>query len=243
MHESSLLTNLSHAERQRLNPCLEPVTLELRQPLLAVGEPIQHVWFPHDAVTSTVVDTPEGTTIEVGLMGFEGMVGLSLLLGVESSNTTVIVQIPGSGTRMRADHFRSCVVQVGGELYERLLRYTNAFMAMVAQTAACNSLHSIDERMARWLLMIHDRVQRDEFPLTHEFLAFMLGVRRPSISIAAGALQHNGFIRYNRGLLTITDRSGLEQTVCVCYRIVRALMEGVFSSDRFERLASVDPRP
>ncbi len=205
--------------------------MDFRQTLIEAGEPIPYVWFPHDAITSTVVDTREGTTIEVGLMGVEGMVGLSLLLNVELSNTTVIVQVPGVGARMRADHFLEHVVGAGGVLYERLLRYTNAFMSMVAQTAACNSLHSIDQRLARWLLMTHDRVQRPQFPLTHEFLAFMLGVRRPSVSVAANALLQNEYINYTRGLMTITSRAGLEQNVCPCYDIVNNIMDGVMQRE------------
>ncbi|MBV9277926.1 MAG: Crp/Fnr family transcriptional regulator [Candidatus Eremiobacteraeota bacterium] len=231
MKESLLLANLPFAEAKRLEPYLELTPMGFRQTLLEQGEPIKYVWFPHDAVTSTIVDTPEGTTIEVGLMGMEGMVGLSLLLNVSESNTTVIVQVAGRGTRMRADHFLKHVVEEGGELFARLLRYTNAFMAMVAQTAACNSLHSVDQRLARWLLMTHDRVQRDDFPLTHEFLAFMLGVRRPSVSVAANALLQNGYIKYTRGHIQVLDRKALEELVCPCYGIVSNLMQSALSTD------------
>ncbi|MBV9403305.1 MAG: Crp/Fnr family transcriptional regulator [Candidatus Eremiobacteraeota bacterium] len=227
MQENVLVTNLPADEQERLQPFLERTAMDFRETLIEQGEPIRYVWFPHDAITSTIVDTPEGTTIEVGLMGMEGMVGLSLLLNVEASNTTVIVQVPGVGARMRADHFIEHVVKPGGALYERLLRYTNAFMAMVAQTAACNSLHSVDERLSRWLLMTHDRVQRDQFPLTHEFLAYMLGVRRPSVSVAANTLLQNGSIRYSRGLMTILNRQGLEDAVCPCYEIVKKIMTRV----------------
>jgi len=230
--ENSLLLNLPYGERKRLEPFLQPTPLEFRQTLLESGEPIPFVWFPHNAVTSTVVDTPDGATIEVGLMGMEGMVGLSLLLNVLDSNTTVIVQVAGHATRMRADHFFKHVVQAGGELYRRLLRYTNAFMAMVAQTAACNSMHNVDQRLARWLLMTQDRVQRDDFPMTHEFLAFMLGVRRPSVSVAANALLLNGYIDYKHGHMKIKDREALEEAVCPCYILVKSLMQGVLTTDR-----------
>jgi len=224
VQENLLIQDLPADEQARLRPYLERTAMDFRETLIEAGEPIHYVWFPHDSITSTVVDTPEGTTIEVGLMGIEGMVGLSLLLDAELSNTTVIVQVPGIGTRMRADHFIEHVVKAGGVLYQRLLRYTNAFMAMVAQTAACNSLHGVDERLARWLLMTHDRVQRDQFPMTHEFLSYMLGVRRPSVSVAANTLLQDGYIRYSRGVMTILNRQGLEEVVCPCYKIVKATL-------------------
>lgn len=228
MQQSQLLEALSDAERARLAPALHETQLRQGQEMLEAGEPIEGVWFPHDAVTSTLVDSAEGTTIEVGLMGFEGMVGLSLLLGKTISNTTVIAQIPGTATHMSADDFCRLVVDCRGELFDLLLKYTDSFLAMVAQTAACNSLHSVDERLARWILMSHDRVGRDDMPLTQEFLSYMLGVRRPSVSLAASGLQQLGLIRYGRGHLTVVDRFGLEERACDCYGIVRGIAEGIY---------------
>jgi CRP-like cAMP-binding protein len=238
MTDSKLLASLPDQERARLAPYLEVVELQPNQGLLEAREPIDFVWFPHDCVTSTVVDTPEGATIEVGLMGMEGLVGLSLLFGRARSNTTVIVQIGGTATRMRARDFAAQVIAPRGQLYDNLLMYADAFMAMVAQTAACNSLHAIDERLARWILMTHDRVGRNEMPLTHEFLAFMLGVRRSSVSIAASALQQNGLIRYTRGQITVIDRTGLETQTCACYGVVHQIMKDFYETLSLEEKAS-----
>jgi|SRR5579884_169660 len=232
MGESKLLTSLSHDERKRIAPRLEVVDLKSGQGLLEAGEPIECVWFPHDCVTSTVVDTAEGGTIEVGLMGLDGLVGLSLLLGATRSNTTVIVQVAGSASRMRAQDFKEYVVEPRGEFYELLLQYADAFMAMIAQTAACNSLHSVDERLARWILMTHDRIARDEMALTQEFLAYMLGVRRASVSMAASGLQQMGMIKYSRGQLTVLDRARLEDCSCACYGIVRDITDRLFKNRR-----------
>ena len=182
--ESRIINALSEKERNRLAPYFHPVELHLNQQLVEAGDLIASVYFLRDCVTSTIVDTAEGATIEVGLMGAEGMVGVSLLLGRSVSNTTVIVQMAGSAIRMSADDFRRYVVEPRSEMFELLLHYADAFIAMVAQTAACNSVHSVEQRLARWILMTHDHVRRDEFSLTQEFLAYMLGVRRPSVSLA-----------------------------------------------------------
>lgn len=228
IQSSKLLALLSAAEAERLSPFLHEVQLGRGQGLLEAGSLIDYVWFPHDCVTSTVVDSAEGPTIEVGLMGYEGMVGLSLALGKAVSNTTVIVQIPGTATKMAAHDFTRHVVHERSELFSLLLQYTDSFMAMVAQTAACNSLHAIDERLARWILMVHDRIGRNDIALTQEFLAFMLGVRRPSVSLAASDLQQRGLIRYGRGQINVIDRKGLERCACDCYNIVRDIMSGMF---------------
>jgi CRP-like cAMP-binding protein len=163
-------------------------------------------------------------------MGLEGLVGLSLLFGKLRTNTTVIVQIPGTATTMRAEDFVKYVVETHGEGYRKLLQYADAFMAMVAQTAACNSLHNVTERLARWILMTADRVSRHEIPLTQEFLSLMLGVRRSSVTVAAGALAETGVIRYSRGNITVVDRKGLEERTCACYGIVRAITGDLYKN-------------
>lgn len=178
MRENQILARLPADERERLRPYLEPVALGHNQVLLRKGEPIEAVWFLDDVITSTIVDTREGTTIEVGMMGAEGFVGISLALGTEISNTTVIVQIPGSAHRMRAEDFRREVVASDGMLHTLLLRYSNAFMGVVAVGSACNSLHPVEERVCRWLLTTQDRVEADHFQLTQEYHAFLwLSVR------------------------------------------------------------------
>ena len=164
-------------------------------------------------------------------MGGEGMVGLSLLFGVERSNTTVICQVLGRATRMRADAFKREILGKQGRLYKMLQKYSNAFMGMVAQSAACNSMHPLEERCCRWILMTHDRVDRDEIPLTHDFLASMLGARRPTVSLTLGVLKRAGLIDYTRGSITIRNRVGLEATACECYGIVTRQMRTLFDED------------
>jgi len=238
VNQSRLLEVLPEAERARLQPFLEEIDLEDGATLIEAGAPIDSVWFPHDCVTSTVVETRDGATIEVGLMGTEGLVGLSLLLGRTLSNTTVLVQIPGKAARMKASDFVTQVVERKGPLYYALLRYTDAFLAMVSQTAACNSLHAVDARLSRWILMTHDRVQRDELPLTHEFLGYMLGVRRASVSVAANALQNLGLISYNRGMIRVLNRAGIEKQSCECYFIVRRITDDLYDPDIFNEAVS-----
>jgi CRP-like cAMP-binding protein len=153
------------------------------------------------------------------------------MLGRTRSNTTVIVQVPGTAYRIRAADVEKYVIAPHGEFYTSLLRYTDAFMAMVAQTAACNSLHEVQQRMARWILLTQDRIGRDNIPLTQEFLSYMLGVRRASVSTAASALQDEGLIRYSRGNVEVVDRKGLENAACACYAIVRDMTAKVYEQD------------
>lgn len=230
--ESRLVGSLTSHERTRLDPFLERVDMQSGETLLRADEPIEFVWFPNDCITSTVVDTPEGSTIEVGLMGAEGVVGLSLIFGRTLSNTTVIVQVPGTAYRMRASDLVAQVLQPRAEMYDSLLRYADAFMALVAQTAACNSLHNLQQRMARWVLLTQDRVGRDMLPLTQEFLSYMLGVRRSTVSEAAAALQKAGIIQYSRGQIRVIDRPQLEQSACACYGIVRTMTDGLYETSQ-----------
>ncbi len=221
MTENRLLASLPSKERARLSPYLEPVSVDFHQRLVEFNQPIEYVWFPDDCVTSTVVDSRDGSTIEVGLMGAEGMVGLSLIFGVEKSNATVIVQVAGRATRMRAAAFIKEVVEKGGPLFKLLQVYVNYFLGMVAQHAACNAVHPVEERMCRWILLTHDRVGRDQFQLTQEYLALMLGVRRPSLSPIANQLKREELINYSRGTVTVLDRQGLEARSCECYDTIR----------------------
>jgi CRP-like cAMP-binding protein len=163
----------------------------------------------------------DGRAIEVGTIGPEGFVGLPVLFGAESAPSTTLVQVPGEGSRMTAAAFRSALGECPG-FFALLMRYAQAFLNQVAQSATCNRLHSVEERCARWLLQTQDRVNGDtDFPLTQEFLAQMLGVRRPTVSIAAGMLQQAGLIRYVRGQMRILDRERLEAASCECYGIIR----------------------
>lgn len=190
---------------------------------------LDYVWFPHDAVISAVVTTPEGDTLEVGLLGFEGMTGQALLLGEDRSAMTMVVQIPGFASRMRAADFVREVVGRDGDTRRLLLRFTNAYLAVLAQVSACNADHSVEQRLARWLVMAHDRVGRDHFRLTHEFMAMMIGVRRASVTAVAGALRDAGAIAYVKGHVTILDRARLESRACACYQAIGDRIEAVFS--------------
>lgn len=231
MPQNRLLAALPAEERARLAPYLETVALDRGQLLVETDRSIEHVYLLHDVITSTIVRQSEGSMIEVGLMGAEGFVGLSLLLGTERSNADVVVQIPGRASRMRAEDFRRHVMDAGGAAYKLLLRYVDAFMAMIAQTAGCNALHKIDERMCRWVLLTHDRVGRDEFPLTHEYLSMMLGVRRSSITNVAHELKEAGAIDYQRGNVRVLDRQRLEAGSCACYRTIKRDMDKLFDGD------------
>lgn len=219
-----LLAALPPAELERVRPHLEPVLFDQRQVLFETEEPIRHVYFPETMVVSMVSILQNGATVEVGTAGYEGMAGLPLFLGDESSTVRAFAQIPGAGVRLDAETFRR-FSGLPGAFHQVMLRYTQAFLTQVAQTAACNGAHLVEQRCARWLLMTHDRVAGDEFPLTHEFLAFMLGVRRAGVTIAMRALQDLGLVRYTRGWVGVVDRVGLERASCECYQVVRAHIE------------------
>jgi CRP-like cAMP-binding protein len=213
-------------ERLRLGSAFELVRLEMKDVLFPVGGRLDSVWFPLTGVASllNLVDATEG--VEVATIGNEGLVGLPVSWGMSYANPRerVQVQVPGDALRVDAESF-SAELAERGPLSVLVQRYTQAFFAQVAQQVACNGLHSIQERCARWLLLTHDRVGSDEFPLTQEFLAQMLGARRPTVTTAAGILSQAGFIRYRRGRLTITDREGLEGASCECYGVVREVFD------------------
>ena len=219
-----LLNALPAEDLAQLRPQLELVHLEQRHLLFDDEGPIRHVYFPETAVVSLVSRLKEGGTVEVGTAGCEGMAGLSVFLAEGTSSVQAFAQIPGVAARMDTDAF-SRLASAPGALHRLLLRYTQAFLTQVAQTAACNGAHLVEARCARWLLMTHDRVDGDDFPLTHEFLAFMLGVRRAGVTVAMRALQDAGLVRYARGRVEVCDRAGLERASCECYRVVRAHFE------------------
>lgn len=218
--QNRLLAALSRDLQIRLLPRMEKLNLPIRQVLHEPQSAIAHVYFPLSGVTSLVMAMKDGDTVEVGTIGNEGMVGTPVFLGAESSPCKAVTQVAGQALRMRADQFRRSVLE-HGELFEVLRRYTQGLFNQLAQTTACNHVHSVQQRMCRWLLMTHDRVGADDFHLTQEFLAQMLGVRRPSVTVAAGLLQKAGLIRYQRGRIHIADRPGLEAGACECYETVR----------------------
>ena len=202
----------------------EPIELNVRELLVQADQPIEWVYFPESGVCSMVATGgqspgPDRLLIEVATIGREGFVGTPLLLNANETRAQTFVQVPGHGRRMAARDF-SLIVHDEPEFQVVLLRYTQALIMQISQAATCNRLHGIEERAARWLLMTHDRVDGDSFPLTQEFLGQMLGVRRQAVNIAAGILQKAGFIEYSRGNITILDRQGLEAASCECYRII-----------------------
>src|SRR5215831_7511400 len=221
---NSLLAALPRGQYRRLQTGLEPVTLTFGDVLLQPGEPISHVFFPGNSLVSLL--TEEGKhAVEVGLVGSEGMVGIPLALGVDVSPVRAVVQGTGAALRMKKSSFLR-ELRSHPRLQERLLRYSHALMSQVTQVSACNRLHNIEARLARWLLMTRDRLRSNQFELTHEFLGHMLGVRRVGITQSAGALQRKKLIDYSRGHIRILDGKGLEAASCRCYHIIKTLYDG-----------------
>lgn len=219
--KNRLLNSLPSSEYQRLLPHLKPVHLPHGEVLYEMGGHVEYVYFPHNALISLVTLMENGETIEVGLVGNDGMSGITALMGEETSPDRAIVQIPDGGMRMRLDVIKE-EFRRGGALQDLLLRYTRVHLKQVTQTAACNATHTVEERLARWLLMCHDRVGSDELKLTQEFISEMLATRRATVSTAASALQVEGLIHYHRGHIHIIDRKGLEEFACECYGAVTA---------------------
>ena len=213
-----LLARLPPEEYRRLLPRLRPVPLALKHVLYEANGPIAHVFFPVHGVVSLVI-MDNSCTLEVGIIGNEGMVGTPVFLGSDRSPTRAIAQIPGEALRMEAKVFQK-EMRRGGLLHGLVQRYTQTMINQISQSIVCNHRHSVEKRMCRWLLMSHDRVGAGEFPLTHEFLAQMLGVCRPTVTAVAGTLQKAGLINYHRGRITIIDRKGLEAASCECYEVV-----------------------
>jgi CRP-like cAMP-binding protein len=222
--ENSLLAALPRTVYRRLLAGLEPVTLTFGDVLYEPGQKITHVYFPGSSLVSLLTLADGHLALEVGLIGREGMVGVPLVLGHDKSPVRALVQGGGTAMRMSAarflKEFRACQ-----PLQKELYRYTYALMAQISQTAACNRFHVVQKRLARWLLMTHDRVKSDRFRMTHEFLGHMLGVRRVGVTNAAQALQRRHLIRYSRGAIDVLDRAGLEAAACQCYTVVRGMHE------------------
>lgn len=215
-----ILSALPKEEYGPLASHFEFVELPLGKILYQPEEPIHHVYFPLHGTISLTVMMENGSEAEVGVIGQEGMLGLPIILGTDTAPLKAVVQVPDGGIRIKADVFGDEVLRCA-KLRRLLLRYAQAFFVQAAVTAACNGLHQLDGRMAKWLLMCQDRAQSDTLKLTHEFMAIMLGVRRAGVTLAAGKLQKDGLIEYRRGQVRILDRKGLESVSCECYEIVK----------------------
>jgi CRP-like cAMP-binding protein len=225
-----LLAALPAHELRTVQPHLEPVELPTGRVFYEVGQSIEHAYFVERGVASMTTPVEDAPAVEIATVGPEGMVGIPLVLAADRMASRCFMQVPGAGVRIAADTFR--------DLYRRcpalsrlLLRYSLALTTLMGQTAVCNRVHSVEERCARWLLMTHDRVDENSFPLTQDFLAQMLGVRRPTVSIAAGMLAKAGLISYARGQLTVHDRAGLEAASCECYRIIAAEFDRLIGAE------------
>lgn len=226
MRKSSILSALVDSSAASIIEHGALVRLALRQQIYGAEQPIKEVYFPVDCVLSIVARMKDGSQIEVGTIGREGMSAFPLLMGASTTANICYCQVRGGAIKIPADVFRELAAN-DPALRQLLDRYLQAYVNMLGQLAACNRLHSIYERCSRWLLMTRDRVESDEIPLTQEFLAMMLGTGRSGVTIAASTLQNAGFIRYAHGIITILDRAGLENASCECYEVAREQFAGL----------------
>ena len=231
MMESSQMANrvlasIPARDYKRLHAQLEPVELKFGEVLFEPGKAIKHVYFPVDCLVSLLTAVDKRRTLEVGMVGNEGMAGMPFILGMGVSGVRAIVQGGGTALRMASAPFR-IEFDRNRPLQDALYRYTYALMAQISQTAACNRFHEAEPRLSRWLLMTRDRVGADAFPLTHEFLAHMLGLRREGVSEAASALKRRNLIGYTRGKIQILDVKGLKKSACSCYQTVKTVFDRV----------------
>jgi CRP-like cAMP-binding protein len=232
-----LLACLSPADHDLLLSYLEPVELSFKTVLHARDEQIRHVYFPETAVCSIVTVMASGDAAESGTIGRDGFVGVPVALGVESAPFDTIVQVPGRALRMAADRFRECL-RLSPGLRTLVERHVEALLVQSFQSTACNRLHPLMQRCCRWLLLTHDRVGGAEFRLTHDLLAVMVGVRRPSITVAVQELEREGLLKYSRGRFTVTDRQGLETRCCECYQVVQDHLSRLFPTLQVQASAS-----
>jgi CRP-like cAMP-binding protein len=224
--ENRLLAALTVDEYERLRPHLEQVSFALGEVIYESGGQLDYVYFPTTAIISLLYMMENGSSAEMGLTGNDGIVGVALFMGGGTMPNRAVVQSAGAVIRMKAKVLQDEFAR-GGKFQKLLLRYTQALITQISQTAACNRLHSVEQQLCRWLLLSHDRVQTDELIMTQTLIADMLGVWREGVTIAAGRLQDSGAISYFRGHIKILDREKLEATVCECYRVVK---------DEFDRL-------
>jgi CRP-like cAMP-binding protein len=229
--QNRLLAALSAADYERLLPKLEPVSLELGSALYESGSSQGYVYFPTDSIVSLLYVMEDGSSAEIAVVGNEGVVGLALFMGGETTPSRAVVQSAGNAFRLGAGVLKAEFGR-GGELQHLLLRYTQALITQMAQTAVCNRHHSVEQQLCRWLLLSLDRLPANELTMTQELIANMLGVRREGVTEAAGTLQDAGLIRYSRGRITVLDRPKLEARVCECYAVVKR------EYDRLARIAT-----
>jgi CRP-like cAMP-binding protein len=227
---NGLLSMLPEADYKALLPHLELMVTPMHFVLFERDKPMQYAYFPLSGEHSILAIMENGASVEIGTVGYEGMSSVDLITGNDLAIETTVCQVPGESLRMSADKFKETIS--GDTALRRIvLRYMQAYLSQVSQSVACNALHTLEQRFARWILMTLDRMPQGQFQLTQEYLASMLGVHRPSVSVIAGKFQQNGIIDYKRGVLTVLDRQKLEQVVCECYAT---------SKKQFQRLLSKD---
>ncbi|MGH9968935.1 MAG: Crp/Fnr family transcriptional regulator [Pyrinomonadaceae bacterium] len=215
-----LLAALPGDEYERLLPQLAPVSFSLGEVVYEFAGQLDYVYFPTTAIVSLLYTMENGASAEMGLTGNDGIVGIALFMGGGTMPNRAVVQSAGGALRMKAKALQDEFAE-GGKFQQLLLRYTQALITQISQTAVCNRLHSVEQQLCRWLLLSHDRLKTDELVMTQELIADMLGVRREGVTVAAGRLQDAGAISYVRGHIKILDRERLEETVCECYRVVK----------------------
>ncbi len=219
-HHNHLLNCLPEEEYQRLLPHLELVNIPLAEVIYESGDELRYVYFPTTCIVSLLYVMENGASAEIAVIGNDGIVGVALFMGGGSMPNRAVVQSAGYAYRMRG-HLLMKEFNLFGAMLHLLLRYTQALITQMAQTAVCNRHHSVDQQLCRWLLLSMDRLPGNELTMTQELIANMLGVRREGVTEAAGKLQHAGLIQYSRGRITVLDRPGLEERVCECYQVVK----------------------
>jgi CRP-like cAMP-binding protein len=228
--ENRLLAALPDEEYQRLLPGLQQVSFALGEVVYEFGGHLDYVYFPTTAIVSLLYTMKNGSSAEMGLTGNDGVVGIALFMGGGTMPNRAVVQSAGDALRMKATLLQDEFAR-GGKFQHLLLRYTQALITQISQTAVCNRLHAVEQQLCRWLLLSHDRVEADELIMTQELIADMLGVRREGVTVAAGRLQDAGAISYVRGHIKILNRAKLEETVCECYRVVKNEFDRLLGSD------------
>jgi CRP-like cAMP-binding protein len=219
--KNKLLAGLPRAEFERLRPLLRTTPIEFRQILLPANQPVKQVYFLNGGVASLTTGMKDGAMVEIATIGDEGLVGITAFFGEQLVSGEAMLQVPDTDAEvMSVDAFRSEVAR-GGPFHDCVQRYSQGLLTLMMQSTGCLALHPVQERCCRWLLMTHDRVHQDEFHLSHEFLAMMLGTTRPTVTIVAGTLQKAGLIKYTYGRITILDRPRLEAASCECYATVK----------------------
>jgi CRP-like cAMP-binding protein len=219
-NQNQMLAALPVADYGRLLPHLEPVALPLGLAIFESGSKLRHLYFPASGIVSLLYAMENGASTEIAVIGNEGVVGIALFMGGESTPSRAVVQSAGHGYRLKASVLKT-EFDLGGPLQHLLLRYTQALIAQMTQTAVCNRHHALDQQLCRWLLLSLDRLPSNKLAMTQELIANMLGVRREGVTEAAGKLQEAGLIRYSRGHITVLDRPKLEKRVCECYAVVK----------------------